>query len=1516
MVYTYQHTGPLYPHTHCHQISLPKDLVKETELSGCGSCAMEEDPGQFQLAHDDEPEASQQGDEFAAFELPFKVATLKECEQRAYINSNGAAEWLFSRAHAFCQIAKDPGRYLRTNKAVIQSEIVMFEVADSQFHYRGVGTDTAVDACGVPAQDGWKDHTLESRALLVVLLAMNLLLHLVGEAFKMVDLSQPFMAMLIGQDGRMHSRELKFSAQTMCHTWGEFLRLCPGAAALWKRLTERCWLNRCISSSADSATFADIWFFVAYLYTHQKLKLLRQTLWLCLGKPFLVQLIWRTGNCLEEVALRASAEALSMLPALRTKTGFVRRLADPVNKLLLLFKLRKEKQHRRRVASTHDELGGATTRMVVFEAYLDCLLHLKALQVGFRESRQISVSWDPSSYGGKDILMAVVYDPVEDQAAYLMAQHMTQTLLSELHPSLLPTAKSRKLCRLEGYKEIKGLSSALGGIGLSLADFKVPNGLICRPLTADEFRLAAPDGTMWIKNIETNAIVPEIPQGLDLGTVACLVSISDQGPNIIGAANYLQYSSNAPMFLAVFDPYHRAWNDLKTALKRSKCTGWKTVLELTLVCNLNYGPFNSSTWHYKKKARLEEFVTTRSASDPMWQKYIHLICKERRIPEPTSHQESQDLFESLKNMDSINAKGPLVKLMRWFSFFESMAFYEGELWCTKMILEGSLEQNEEQGSDKEVEELPNQKDHRKELQELKKRKGTWNLAPQLINNKNMAAKDCIMSVCKSTWELFAGRARDIFTPAHVLEHNISCSHMGFWKHELIEMVIASLYDRRWQQHLLEEFKQHDKVLEWHVDLLDKLLETRAQSLAAFHCLPPLLYNHSLAPSDEAAHAACDLALLHWKKLLAAEEAELAGAQVKPLRTMHWRLNPFVRTLFMAYEQDKAKRNALTADSAAARLQRVIAKNMGDSRIIENIHQHGRDLFRASKANSISNTAIMANALRSKVLDQRKVPMVNADEAEKALGPAWAQSYKEGVVQSMKSKGKKMPLEMQRMMVGQKKGSHSWPAPAAGSLFQSVASTEWLFHYWDSNDETLKQVGVNDSFISFLARPGSILAQESTSSLVKVLASAEFGFLALHIHVVVADGGRCYCCSQKRADIQWRHIWDLNDWIEPQVEPCLVGGHIGPIGWKKTGSALPLEVAALVFGHPMTFQQALALLKLVDGTAGLPSQPSKQKVMEALIDTLVPEDLQEQARSHLKVKEEDEEQIFDSDFSEVISELAQDDGNAQDLKEYKKKKKYFHMKRKMNTGDGPIPKPKAKPKGKAKAKGKAKPKAKAKQSLGSKLLHRAKKKLAEAQEEKEAMEDQHEGDPPAAMDVDAAEPGEKVEESGGEGGEESGAVAGEVEESGEKAEEDVAMEDAEAEPPAPSQGLGAAEQPPAPRAERRRSPEEILSTIQPPGCHFGLSHQDHRFTSVWKGDHADLPAPYSQKRLSRTFVKVRNWREALIEVHEHNWKKWGMLKTKYPLSEGEREMRPGQIPESIFEQLKPRIDSLGEVVRYA
>ena len=1380
----------------------------------------------------DDGDAPEPADPLGVFELPFPVATLTDLGQRAYLNAQGVPEWLFSRAHACLKIQTDPGRLLRLNKAQIENELGLMQVPKEEFHYRG--SDQASD-------QHWSDHTCESRCLLVVLLwaiknramkpnskvlALNLLLDLVAAALKVADLSQPTMAMLTTENGVLVSEEISFSAQGLCYSWGSFLRKCPGASSLWHKLTTRTWLNRCLSSSMDTATCTDVWFFLCYLYCHPKLRMLGQNLWLCVGMTVLPNLLWACGGWLVALAEDMCKQSLQMLPALRRKTGFLRRLADPVNKILLLHKLRREKQHRNRVARTHEELGGNTSRMMVYEAYVDCLLHMKALEAGFQGSQQVSVSWDPSSYGGKDINMAIAYDPVQNKAAYLMSQQMTQTMLSEIRPDLLKQAKARKLCRLAGFMEVKGLSSALESIGLSLGSFRVPSGLICRPLTATEFRLEGADGQFYIQNAETGEVCPEVPAGYDLGSLPCLVSISDQGPNITGASNFLQFSKGALLYHSVWDPFHRVWNDLKLAMKRSKASAWRVVLELTLVANLNYGPFNSSTWHWRKKAQLENFMAVNDISNPTFQKYLHLLCKERKMTEPSSHEDSQALFDSLASLDSYATKGPLIKLMRWFSWFESMTFYSGELFATKIIMEDGIDV-QDADSGKEISEPKPQEhqDPQKELRELKKRKGCWKLAPLLINERTVTVKDVIMSIGKSCWQLFAQRARELLTPFHVLEYNISCSHAGFWKQEIVEIINTALYDERFQQHLVPEFCMHEKALEWDCDLLDKLLQTRSESLAVFNCLPPNLYHHILSPNPAVALKAHKLAIEHWKILLAAEEAANEGVDVRCLKVMHWRRNPLIRCLFMSFEQDEVQKQVFSDRSRARRLQRVIAQNLGDSRVIENVHQHGRDLFRASKANSISNTAIMSNALKSGVLEQRKVPMVSAHDATKALSSQWKPTYKESVVKSLKTKGRKMPPELQQMMV-QEKGAAAWPSPAPGSLFQSAAATQWLFTYWNSKDQGLKAAGINGAWLSFLARPGAVVAQQSSGLMLKVLCSAEFGFLGVTLEVKVLARGRVYFCNKERSDVRWHYVWDLGDWIEVQVEPFLLLSHTGPVAYQLSGGPpMPLDTAACIYGHPMTFKQVSDLVALLGGV--MPKKATKKIAMETLIDIVVPADRQDQAKAFLKVDETDDKG-YDSEFSELISELGQDEANSKDLKEYKEKKQIYNRKRKLAAKDAPVPGKEKKAKAKPKAKGK--PKAKPKKDLGEKWLRFAARKRAE---QKKSEEDEAPNDPQPEPAVEVPvdpppmpPPPQEPQEIGSKSPLPDEPPASPT----------MGPSPASESRPAASGSNPSAASSGAPPRERHRSPEEIMTILEPPGCKFGISFQDHRFTSVWKADH--------------------------------------------------------------------------------
>ena len=568
-----------------------------------------------------------------------------------------------------------------------------------------------------------------------------------------------------------------------------------------------------------------------------------------------------------------------------------------------------------------------------------------------------------------------------------------------------------------------------------------------------------------------------------------------------------------------------------------------------------------------------------------------------------------------------------------------------------------------------------------------------------------------------------------------------------------------------------------------------------------------------------------------------------------------------------------------------KLQRVVAETLGDSRLIENVHQFGKDQFRSSKSNTMSNTAIMATALRSKVLEGRKVEVVKADVSEKATEKPWNSKSRGSVVGSLRSTGKLAPT-VQKLMAPKNK-NHTWPSPSPASLFQSVAATQWIFSFWSKRTTEFEGFGINSSWLSCLARAGTLVASRQ-GRVIKVLAAAEFGFLGVDVIVKVNSVvERCFVCSSHKSAIQWHYILDLDNWLELQVEGCLLNATRGPVGWKSSGDPLPLQVAACMFGITLTHTQICRLIKHCGGV--LPGgTPSKHVVELLLIECVVPEEHQEQAKAQMK-KAGYGEDGFDTDLSEVVSELAQDDANQQDIKDFKQKKKFRRLKKSMATKDEPLEDGKKRRKPKAKAKSKAKAKAKPKPNFMKSLLNKARKRMAaQEKEEAEAMDVEEDK---VMMDVEG--PKEKV----------GGAAPGTPLEVGPASSSSAAPKPA----PAPST--------PAPQRERHKTPQEIMALLQPPGCSMGISFHDHRFTSIWKYDHSSLGGAYGQKRFSRSFVQMRSWKDALKEVHRHNWGKWKMVKHQYPLDEGEQEQVPGQVSEDVMKLLKPVIDGLPELVRY-
>ena len=454
---------------------------------------------------------------------------------------------------------KAPGSILGSNKKSILADFAQMQLPESELTYRGRQEQRAAsssEACN-------KDHSLGCRGFFAILLwllrnrslpneckrlALKLFLGMACLCFAAAaDETTVFMAMLVDRQGSLRQSQLAFEGQKqVCHgAWSFLLASCPGGLEAWSKLSRGTWMGRCITSPAEKATLDDVLFYLAWLFCHPKSQMRGQNLFRCILLCALPGVLSVLGGLLMLFAKQLAKKELDVLPVLKTKNNVARKQSDPVNRMILMFRLRKEKMRRRQVAKTHEDLSLSTVRFMQYEAFLDCLLHYNTVKQVFGQERQLCIAWDPLSYGGKEVLVGAVYSRRLDKAAWLLNQEMRPVMLGDLDETLLPLAKQSKLKRVTGYNELRALSASLRTLGLSLLDFRIPHGLIARPLAASELRLQGPDGRWWVHDEVAGTTVLEIPASLrnQLDRVPILVSVSDQGPVNTAALNFLQYGS-------------------------------------------------------------------------------------------------------------------------------------------------------------------------------------------------------------------------------------------------------------------------------------------------------------------------------------------------------------------------------------------------------------------------------------------------------------------------------------------------------------------------------------------------------------------------------------------------------------------------------------------------------------------------------------------------------------------------------------------------------------------------------------------------------------------------------------------------------------------------------------------------------------------------------------------------------------------------------------------------------------
>ena len=216
------------------------------------------------------------GPQVPTFVLNFKVAAIQDLQLRAYLRQDNTPEWLWARVHKRLEIVKEVHRFLRGNDASLKLFFNEVQVDPDELRYNPKRE--------LQKQRLWKDHTVESRALLAMCLwtvrsrpmkskqkraALVLFLNLLDMGLKEAALQTADVVhvsgMVVNQDGVLSAVNLKITASELVQGWGELLAHCPGAATLWERLSGHCWHGRCITSTKDIPLLADIGFFLCFL---------------------------------------------------------------------------------------------------------------------------------------------------------------------------------------------------------------------------------------------------------------------------------------------------------------------------------------------------------------------------------------------------------------------------------------------------------------------------------------------------------------------------------------------------------------------------------------------------------------------------------------------------------------------------------------------------------------------------------------------------------------------------------------------------------------------------------------------------------------------------------------------------------------------------------------------------------------------------------------------------------------------------------------------------------------------------------------------------------------------------------------------------------------------------------------------------------------------------------------------------------------------------------------------------
>jgi len=603
----------------------------------------------------------------------------------------------------------------------------------------------------------------------------------------------------------------------------------------------------------------------------------------------------------------------------------------------------------------------------------------------FRDAKKIGVAADPSSYAGEKTTVAVVLDVESGQACYAPVQIVAASkMMSPVdHPDMTDRLKQLaydgKLERTSAYHETQALSNAILKVtGRSLDQFAIPSAVLWKPVERGQIRFSQTVGHNVVPSVLDEAAREAknaVPRGILLGDLAQLTACLDSGS--VGRAG-MSFAKNK-LGLNVFvkwDKFHRLVRDLKLASEKA-CGGqmYRALLHMTFVMSLNSRPFGSGEWYFKKQEILAHYIDTHNSESESFVAFAHLIAVDHDMAYHGDGQDHERIFETLAELPSFKNKGATPKMMRWFSVNEMWDDRRREFWSLKLILQHAS--SSEDGPQAEVFDPASIREGnaKKELAALKAKHGGLSLAEKLITPWLRSRMKIYTAATRPSWTWYTEQVTTVKTPRDGKAHDLrQCC--GGWQKELVA-IVSTLTDQA-QLAACDLMPHQTNVLGGKSDKVDcasvlldfvvALVGNRAYSGSWFDC-PPFCYAKVFSRVPEAKASTMQSMREDWKMITAFENTRHKNSVAADcFLDLQEVLPPPVRLMYLAFEQDQW----LASSGCGRRILSCMLQGMPDSKIIEDTHQHLRDLERKGRSYVSSRVCRHRACVDSKQLETRGI----------------------------------------------------------------------------------------------------------------------------------------------------------------------------------------------------------------------------------------------------------------------------------------------------------------------------------------------------------------------------------------------------------------------------------------------------------------------------------------------------------------------------------------------------------------